>query len=69
MLRGSGSCSATGLRSPWAPVRWRRSSSRCQQRFVFFKFDPAIRYRVPPEYGNCGIEVVGDPGTQFELIQ
>lgn len=42
---------------------------RCQQRFVFFKFDPAIRYRVPPEYGNCGIEVVGDPGTQFELIQ
>ncbi len=42
---------------------------RCEQRFVFFKFDPAIRYKVPPEYGNCSIEVLGDPGTQFDLIQ
>jgi TonB family protein len=42
---------------------------RCEKRFVFFAFDPEIQYQVPSQYGKCVIELVGEPGTSFNLIQ
>jgi TonB family protein len=42
---------------------------RCKKKYVFFKYDPAIQYAVSPSAGECEIEVVGDPGTTFDLTQ
>jgi hypothetical protein len=42
---------------------------RCQQRYVFFKYEPDIQYTVNPSAGECFIEVVGAPGTTFDLVQ
>src|SRR5882724_13069905 len=41
---------------------------RCDKKYVFFQFDPALEYKVADKYGKCFIEVVGDPETKFELI-
>lgn len=42
---------------------------RCDKKYVFFKFDPEVQYTVPKQYGWCGMELVGDPGTKFTLTQ
>jgi hypothetical protein len=42
---------------------------RCDKRFVFYKFDPELKYEVASQYGKCGIELVGEPGTTFNLVQ
>jgi TonB family protein len=42
---------------------------RCKKQYVFFKFDPTVRYSVSSKAGECSIEVVGDPGTSFDLVQ
>ncbi len=42
---------------------------RCQQQYLFFKYEPGVQYSVGSRKGLCGIEVVGDPETTFELIQ
>jgi TonB family protein len=42
---------------------------RCAKKYVFFKYDPQVQYTIAPEYGACGMELVGDPGTQFTLTQ
>ena len=43
---------------------------RCDRQFVLFRFDPALQYTIS---GNdrtwCSIELVGQPGTQFRLVQ
>lgn len=42
---------------------------RCAQRYVFFEFEAGTKYRVPPGFGQCELEVLGDAGTGFELVQ
>lgn len=42
---------------------------RCDTDFVFFRHDPQMRYSVADRFGDCHLEVVGDPGTSFRLVQ
>jgi TonB family protein len=42
---------------------------RCDKRYVYFAFDPALQYEISSKYGNCSIELVGGPGTRFKLVQ
>ncbi len=42
---------------------------RCQKQYVFFRHREGAAYKIDPGSGTCGIEVTGDPGTRFELIQ
>jgi TonB family protein len=42
---------------------------RCDKQYVFFRYEPDVQYRVSDRYGSCGLELVGDPGTKFSLIQ
>ena len=42
---------------------------RCQGQYVSFDFDPDIQYNVSPSAGDCTLEVIGDPGTSFTLVQ
>jgi TonB family protein len=42
---------------------------RCDKRHYFFAFDPALEYQVNSVAGNCSIELLGTPGTHFDLIQ
>ena len=42
---------------------------RCDKKYVFFRFDPDIQYRIADNYGSCSIELVGNPGTTFSLVQ
>lgn len=42
---------------------------RCDKKYVFFHYYPEISYRTPQEYGDCQMELVGNPGTRFNLIQ
>lgn len=42
---------------------------RCDKQYVFFRYEPGVQYRVSDRYGSCGLELVGDPGTKFSLIQ
>jgi TonB family protein len=41
----------------------------CSKKFVVFKFDPDLEYRVSDKFGKCRIAIAGDPGTKFKLIQ
>jgi len=43
---------------------------RCQKQYLFFHYQPGVEYTVEPKRGGeCSIELVGDPGTKFDLIQ
>jgi TonB family protein len=42
---------------------------RCDKRYVFFRYDPEVMYTIADKYGSCSMELVGEPGTQFKLIQ
>jgi TonB family protein len=42
---------------------------RCDKHYVFFTFDPTIQYKVDAKYGDCAIELLGAPGTHFQLVQ
>jgi hypothetical protein len=42
---------------------------RCEKNYVFFAYDPDLVYKVEARSGRCSIELVGDPGTKFRLIQ
>jgi len=42
---------------------------RCDKRYWFFHFDPALHYEINRNDGQCSIELVGAPGTQFKLMQ
>jgi TonB family protein len=42
---------------------------RCQKQYVFYRYQEGVTYKIDPAGGICGIEVTGDPETQFELIQ
>lgn len=42
---------------------------RCEQRYVFFEFEPGVTYRIPSEFGQCELQVLGDADAGFELVQ
>jgi TonB family protein len=42
---------------------------RCQKKYVSIKYQPDIQYTVQGDAGDCDIQVVGDPGTKFDLVQ
>lgn len=42
---------------------------RCAGKFVGFAYDDTLTYSVVERYMPCSLEVVGDPGTRFRLIQ
>jgi TonB family protein len=42
---------------------------RCKKQYILFKYQPDIQYTVNAGAGDCGIEIIGDPGTAFELTQ
>lgn len=42
---------------------------RCIKGFVYFAFDPKLRYEVNEKYGACWLELVGSPGAKFTLFQ
>jgi len=42
---------------------------RCDRDYVLFRYDPTLEYQVSEAQGECHMEVVGDPGTTFRLVQ
>ncbi len=42
---------------------------RCRKSYVFFRYDPELEYSIPKDHMPCGLEVLGDPGTQFSIVQ
>lgn len=42
---------------------------RCDKDYVLFKYEPQMRYKVADRLNECQMEVIGDPGTTFTLIQ
>lgn len=42
---------------------------RCRTDFVFFRFEPGIKYRVADKDNRCHLQLVGNPGTTFTLTQ
>ena len=42
---------------------------RCQRSYIFFDFDPEVQYSVSDNAGECTLEILGDAGTTFTLVQ
>lgn len=42
---------------------------RCQKKYVFFRYQADKSFRIPTNYGDCQMEIVGNPQTLFELTQ
>jgi TonB family protein len=42
---------------------------RCEKGYVFFRYDPKLAYTVSDRDDKCSIELVGEPETQFTLVQ
>ncbi len=42
---------------------------RCQRDYVFFAFESDIQYDISGGSGECSLEVIGEPGTTFTLVQ
>lgn len=42
---------------------------RCERGYVFFRYHPDERYKTTEHSGPCRLEIVGDPGTTFRLVQ
>jgi TonB family protein len=42
---------------------------RCERKFAVLTFDAKNSYKVPDKFGKCRLQLIGDPGTKFRLIQ
>jgi TonB family protein len=42
---------------------------RCDTRHWFFPFDASLQYEINTKDGDCSIELLGAPGTEFKLMQ
>lgn len=42
---------------------------RCQGKYVFFRFDPNMQYKISEDYQPCYLELIGNPATTFKLTQ
>jgi TonB family protein len=73
---------AIGSRHIWSSMLYRNRFSiavksgaiseiklRCAQQYLFFKHQPGVVYSIGSRADRCRIEVLGDEGTTFELLQ
>ena len=42
---------------------------RCDKAYVLFRYEPQMHYKVADRLDECRMEVIGDPGSTFSLIQ
>lgn len=42
---------------------------RCAKKYVFLRFEPDIQYTIQRDYLPCHLQLIGDPGTTFSLVQ
>ena len=42
---------------------------RCSKGYVFFRFQPDVKYKVASGRNRCHLQLVGNPGTTFSLTQ
>lgn len=42
---------------------------RCSYQYISLRFDSQLQYAISGANRICGMEVVGDPGTKFRLVQ
>ena len=42
---------------------------RCAKKYIFFRFNPDMKYTTNPDYQPCHLQLIGDPGTTFTLTQ
>jgi TonB family protein len=42
---------------------------RCQKQYLLFRYEPGVQYEVKGKNDECTLELVGEPGTTFELVQ
>jgi TonB family protein len=42
---------------------------RCERKFAVLTFDAKNSYKVPEKFGKCRLQLIGDPGTKFRVIQ
>lgn len=42
---------------------------RCERKFAALEFSLTTQYKVPEEWGQCYLQVVGDPASKFKLTQ
>jgi hypothetical protein len=42
---------------------------RCSQQYVGFAVEPDVSYKLPKELGTCDLEILGEPGSSFTLVQ
>lgn len=41
----------------------------CDRDYVGFRFDPELAYTLADSLGQCGLRVIGTPGTTFTLVE
>jgi hypothetical protein len=64
-----GNCQAQNFRMRVATGHVSEVKLRCARGFVRFAFDPAIEYQIEKRYGNCEMELDGEPGRTFTITQ
>lgn len=42
---------------------------RCERKYILLPYHDDNEYTLPADYGECDMELVGTPGTEFTLIQ
>jgi hypothetical protein len=42
---------------------------RCEKSYLFFRYEPGLEYKVEAHNGSCCMELIGEPGTRFDLVQ
>jgi TonB family protein len=42
---------------------------RCQKQYLFFRYEPNVLYTVKKSDDACDIEVIGEPGAKFVIVQ
>lgn len=42
---------------------------RCENGYVFFRYQAELTYEIPREKRTCSLEVVGNPGSQLRIAQ
>lgn len=42
---------------------------RCDKKYVFFRYEADLQYSIGKKLSNCDMELVGEPGTRFDVIQ
>lgn len=42
---------------------------RCDKHYVSFRVERDVAYDVPPEWGDCSLQIIGESGAEFLLMQ